>query len=150
MLTAPELGCSASAKEKTGDAAQANNPQANMKAFNIQNYYIGDISGSDKDASQFWFRYAQPFLLAGSHWLLRASLPVNIYPAPPTGGHKTGPGDLNLFTSWLIDTGDPAISFGFGPQVTTPTASDDALGSDKWSAGLINVLFYASSPVFQY
>lgn len=133
-----------------GDAAQANNPLANMTAFNMQNYYIGDISDSDKDANQFWLRYATPFSLGESNWLLRASLPVNTYPAPPTGGHKTGVGDLNLFASWLIDTGNPAVSFGFGPQITLPTASDDAVGTGKTSAGLVNVLFDASNPKFQY
>lgn len=45
------------------DAAQANNPLANMTAFNLQNYYIGDLSSSDDPANQFWFRYAQPFSL---------------------------------------------------------------------------------------
>nr|WP_254310855.1 hypothetical protein [Rahnella aceris] len=81
---------------------------------------------------------------------MRGSLPVNTYPSPPSGGHKTGTGDLNLFASWLIDTGNPAVSFGFGPQITAPTASDDSLGTEKWSAGLVNVLFDASSPKFQY
>ncbi|MHC5175407.1 hypothetical protein [Serratia rhizosphaerae] len=138
------------AEKQAADAAQANNPLANMTAFNMQNYYIGDVSGTDNDANQFWLRYAQPFSVGESHWLLRASLPVNTYPAPPTGGHTTGPGDLNLFASWLMDTGNPAVSFGFGPQITAPTASDDALGSEKWSAGLVNVLFNASSPTFQY
>lgn len=75
---------------------------------------------------------------------------MNTYPAPPTGGHKTGLGDINLFASWLIDTGDPAVSFGFGPQITAPSATDDALGTQKWSAGLVNVLFNASSPKIQY
>jgi len=50
----------------------------------------------------------------------------------------------------LIDTGNPAVSFGFGPQITAPTASKDELGSGKWSAGFANVLFNASSPRFQY
>lgn len=132
------------------DAAQANNPLANMTAFNIQNYYIGDVSGTDKDANQFWLRYATPFSLGESDWLLRASLPVNTYPAPLDGGHKTGVGDLNLFASWLTDTGNPAVSFGLGPQVTLPTASDEAVGTGKTSVGLVNVLFDASNPKFQY
>jgi len=141
---------SAWAEDASSGSAQANNPLANMTAFNMQNYYIGDVSESDKDANQFWFRYAQPFSLGESSWLLRASLPMNTYPAAPTGGHQTGLGDLNLFAAWLIDTGNPAVSFGFGPQITAPTASRNALGSEKWSAGLVNVLFNASSPVFQY
>lgn len=140
----------ACAEDASGGAAQANNPLANMTAFNLQNYYIGDVSESDRDANQFWLRYAQPFSIGNSNWLLRASLPLNTYPVAPGGGHQTGMGDLNLFTAWLIDTGNPAISFGFGPQITAPTASRNALGSEKWSAGLVNVLFNASSPLFQY
>ena len=138
------------ADNHASDAAQANNPLANMTAFNMQNYYIGDVSGTDRDANQFWFRYAQPFSLGESNWLLRGSLPVNTYPTPPGGSHKTGLGDLNLFASWLIDTGNPAVSFGFGPQITAPTATEDSLGTEKWSAGLVNVLFDASSTKFQY
>lgn len=55
-------------------AAQANNPLANMTAFNMQNYYIGDVGGTDKDANQFWLRYASPFSLGKSHWFLRLTL----------------------------------------------------------------------------
>jgi hypothetical protein len=136
--------------DSSGDAAQANNPLANMTAFNLQNYYIGDLTESDEDANQFWLRYAKPFSVGESLWLLRASLPVNSFPTAPFGNTETGLGDLNLFTAYLIDTGNPAVSFGFGPQLTVPTATKDSLGSEKWSAGLVNVLFNASSPKFQY
>ena len=136
--------------DSSGDAAQANNPLANMTAFNLQNYYIGDLTESDEDANQFWLRYAKPFSVGESPWLLRASLPVNSFPTAPFGNTETGLGDLNLFTAYLIDTGNPAVSFGFGPQLTVPTATKDSLGSEKWSAGLVNVLFNASSPKFQY
>lgn len=142
-------GCSHAA-DKGGNAAQANNPLASITAFNMQNYYTGDVSGTNKDANQFWFRYATPVSSGDSKWLLRASLPVNTYPGPPAGEHQTGPGDLNLFASWLIDTGNPAVSFGFGPQITLPTVSGDATGSGKTSAGFVNVLFNASNPKFQY
>lgn len=133
-----------------GGAAQANNPLANMTAFNMQNYYIGDLTDSDEDANQAWLRYAKPFSVAETDWLLRASLPFNTFPDGPSANHQSGIGDLNLFSAYLIDTGNPAVSFGVGPQLTAPTATDDDLGSEKWSAGLVNVLFNASSPVFQY
>ena len=58
--------------------------------------------------------------------------------------------DLNAFAAYLVDTGDPAVSFGFGPQVTGPSATEDALGSGKWSAGFANVLFNAKSKKLQY
>jgi len=141
----------ASAAEDAGSAAaQANNPLANMTAFNVQQYFIGELTDSNESANQFWLRYAKPFSISDTKWLLRASLPFNSYPVDANGGTETGLGDLNLFAAYLIDTGNPAISFGLGPQLTAPTASKDGLGSDKWSAGLVNVLFSAKSPVFQY
>jgi hypothetical protein len=138
------------AQDQASAAAQANNPLANMTAFNIQDYYIGELTESDDSANQAWFRYAKPFSVSNTNWILRASLPINSFPTPPNNDKKTGIGDLNVFAAYLIDTGNPAASFGFGPQITAPTASKDELGSEKWSAGLVNVLFNASSPKFQY
>jgi hypothetical protein len=140
----------AHAEDGSSAAAQANNPLANMTAFNLQNYYIGRLTETDDDANQFWLRYAQPFKLFGGEWLMRASLPLNSYPVRPDDGTATGLGDLNAFAAYLVDTGDPALSFGFGPQVTAPSATDDALGTGKWSAGFANVLFNAKSKKFQY
>jgi hypothetical protein len=150
VATASIVGFFRSSLAADDAAAQANNPLANMTAFNLQNYYVGALTDSDDSANQFWLRYAKPFGFAGGNWLLRASLPVNSFPTPPVGDKKTGIGDLNLFTAYLIDTGNPAISFGIGPQLTAPTASEQELGSEKWSAGLVNVLFNATSPKFQY
>jgi hypothetical protein len=77
-------------------------------------------------------------------------LPINTFPTAPDGDKETGIGDLNMFAAYLIDTGNPALSFGFGPQLTVPTATKDELGSEKWSAGFANVLFDASSRRYQY
>ena len=138
------------AEEQAGSAAQANNPLANMTAFNLQNYYIGELTESDESANQFWLRFAKPISVADTDWIVRASLPINSYPTPPDDDKETGIGDFNVFAAYLIDTGNPALSFGIGPQLTAPTASKDELGSEKWSAGLANVLFNASSAKFQY
>ncbi len=145
------LATSAQEDSAAAAAAQANNPLANMTAFNLHNYYIGETTGPrDEDANQFWMRYAQPFALGESAWLMRASLPINSFPTKPGGGLETGLGDFNVFAAWLIPTKNPAISFGVGPQLTAPTATDESLGSEKWSAGLANVLFDARSPKYQY
>jgi hypothetical protein len=74
---------------------------------------------------------------------------VNSFPVAPSFDKTTGVGDLNAFAAYLIDTGNPAVSFGIGPQITAPTG-DDEVGSEKWSAGLANVLFNATSRKFQY
>ncbi|CAH0282015.1 hypothetical protein [Roseomonas sp. CECT 9278] len=68
----------------------------------------------------------------------------------PGGGHETGIGDRNIFAAYLFDTANPGVSFGIGPRLTAPTASDRALGSGQWSAGFANVLFVATSPAWQY
>ena len=146
------LAGAASAQEKSveSDAAQANNPLANFTALNLHNYYIGKLTDTDKNANQFWLRYAQPFSIGGTNWLLRASLPISTFPLPPSLDHETGLGDANVFAAYLIDVGNPKIAFGVGPQLTMPTATTGALGSEKWSAGVVNTLFSFTSPQFQY
>jgi hypothetical protein len=88
--------------------------------------------------------------LGESLWLMRASLPINSFPTKEDGDWETGLGDFNIFAAWLIPSKNPAISFGVGPQLTAPTATDDTLGSEKWSAGIANVLFDGRSKKFQY
>jgi len=66
------------------------------------------------------------------------------------GSTENGIGDFNAFAAYLFDTGNPAVSFGLGPQLTSPTATEDRVGSEQWSGGLANVLFDARSPTFQY
>lgn len=133
------------------DLAQANNPLADFQAFNIHNYYIGELTGpGNLDANQAWARYAQPFSIGESDWLLRASLPFNTFPVNSENSHHSGVGDLSVFAAYMIDVGNPSVSFGIGPQITFPTATDDRLGSEKYSAGFANVLFNAESSTFQY
>ncbi|PZQ46245.1 MAG: hypothetical protein DI556_20910 [Rhodovulum sulfidophilum] len=137
------------ATAQDNSAAQANNPLANATALNFQTLYTGELTGLDRDANQFYLRYAQPVSALGGKWLMRATVPVNTIP-DPTGGQTTGLGDFNVFAAYLIDLGDPEVSFGIGPQLTMPTGDEDAGGSGKWSLGFANVLFDARSKVFQW
>ena len=146
---AAEVGAAQPEAQGADAAAQANNPLANMTALNFQNYYIGELTDTDENANQFVVRYAKPFSIGESQWLMRASLPLNTFPAAG-GDHDTGLGDLNVFAAYLFDTGNPAVSFGFGPQMTFPTATENLLGSEKWSAGFANVLFDGRNKKFQY
>ncbi|WP_299643043.1 hypothetical protein [uncultured Ruegeria sp.] len=137
--------------DAASDAAQANNPLADIKAFNIQNYYIGDFTGpGDQTGNQFVLRYAQPVSIGDTNWLIRASLPYNSFPVGAAGQTVSGVGDFDIFAAYQINTGDPAVSFAIGPQVVAPTATDNRLGSDQWQLGLANVYFNAKSPVVQY
>ncbi len=131
---------------KVPSAAEANNPLAKFQAFNVHNYYVPALSELDgQNANTFWLRYAQPF----GKWLFRASLPAS---RVPMGDSKTmsGLGDFNAFAAYLFDTGDPAVSFGVGPQFTVPTASEDETGTGKWQGGLAATFFNAKSPTLQW
>ena len=128
------------------DSANANNPLASITAFNIQNYYIPELSElDDQNANTFWLRYAQPL---GKNYLFRASLPV---PRVPTGNSETtsGLGDLNL-NLWRTTTLKTGTMFGIGPTLTLPTASEDETGTDKWQGGLSVLVFDATSKKFQW
>jgi hypothetical protein len=146
LSAAPALGW---AQEPDANA-QANNPLASTTSLNLQDQYIGRLSGTGEAANAVLLRGAQPFSLGATNWIARATLPINTYPVVPGGGHETGIGDLNIFAAYLFDTANPGVSFGIGPQLTAPTASDRALGSGQWSAGFANVLFVATSPAWQY
>ena len=130
-------------------AAQANNPLAAFNTFNLQNQYTGELTGSGQSANSFFLRGATPVSAFGGDWLVRYTLPINRFP-DPTGGNATGIGDFNVFAAYLIDTGNPSLSFGVGPQLTAPTATEDGTGAGKWSLGLANVLFSAANPKFQW
>ena len=143
LLAAPV----ARAQESPGsDAAQTNNPLANFRAFNLQNHYVPSLSELDgQNANTFWLRYAQPF----GRVLFRASLPLNRVPTGP-GTTTSGLGDFNANFFYLLDTGNPARSFGIGPQVSLDTATEDETGSGKYQVGLSGVYFDASSPRVQW
>lgn len=140
----------AAAQDSAGAAAQANNPLASTTSVNFQDQFIGRLSRFREPANSGLLRAAQPFSIGSSRWIARATLPINTYPTQPDGPHETGLGDFNIFAAYLIDVGNPGISFGIGPQLTAPTAGDRALGSGQWSAGFANVLFVATDPAWQY
>ena len=50
MVCSPSASAENDQLQEADAAAQANNPLANMKAFNLQNYYIGELTESDENA----------------------------------------------------------------------------------------------------
>lgn len=126
--------------------ADANNPLADIQALNFHNYYVSSLSGADdQNANTLWVRYAQPI----GKWLVRASLPIQRVPTA-AGETTSGLGDASAFAAYLFDTGDPGVSFGVGPQIVAPTASEDETGTGKWQAGVAAIYFNATSPTLQW
>jgi len=126
--------------------ANANNPLANMVAFNIQNYYYSSLYGTDESANIAWLRYVQPF----GRWLLRASLPISTLPTAHSPDPVSGLGNANAFLAYLISDPSSPVQFGVGPLFGFPTATNDALGTDTWDAGAAAVYFNAKSRTVQF
>jgi hypothetical protein len=141
----------ASAQEMTEEEQQkmlaaANNPLANITAFNIQNYYYADLYGTDDSANTAWLRFVKPF----GKWLFRASLPIGTVPVPSSSDPVSGLGDLNMFAAYLLSDPSAPAQYGVGPLVAAPTATDEALGVDAWQAGAAAVYFNAASQQVQW
>lgn len=123
---------------------QANNPLANIKTFNIHNYYTNQLYGNEESMNSMWFRYAQPI----GRVLLRASLPVNTLPMAD-GKYKSGLGDLNVLAAYLFTKPTSVNQIGIGPIVTAPTATSKMTGSGKWQAGAALAGYFAGSNTLQ-
>jgi hypothetical protein len=133
---------------------KANNPLANTKALNLQNYYVPTLyDDSNLKANTALIRYAMPF--ANGKVLMRATLPLG---STPSGGYaqngapnySSGLGDLNFFATYTFSKPDAKTLLGVGPQVVIPTASSHALGAGKWQLGAAFIAFNAASPVLQW
>ena len=130
-VDSPEAGASDNTQN------EANNPLTPKITINFQDYYIPSFNGLDgKDANQFLLRGLIPLKLFGASQLLRFTLPIAHAPTFPTGG-AAGVGDLTLMDLFMFP-GKP-VSFGLGPILVAPTASDDALGTGRWQIGAAGI-----------
>jgi hypothetical protein len=144
------------AQQKAGlteeEMEKANNPLANSKAFNLQNYYVPTIYGSaDLTANTFLIRYAAPF--AGGKILMRATLPFVTTPTGPTSqgeNYSSGLGDLNFFATYTVSKPSSKTLIGIGPQVVIPTATSVNTGAGKWQLGGALVVFNTASKTLQW
>jgi hypothetical protein len=59
-------------------------------------------------------------------------------PSPAPGGSASGLGDIN-YSLYFSPVNYDKVIWGLGPSLNMPTASEDQLGSGKWSAGVTAV-----------
>ncbi|OHX67061.1 hypothetical protein [Flammeovirga pacifica] len=127
------------------EKAQANNPLAQITAFNLQQYYSPNLTGnSEATSSTYWMRFAKPT----GRVLWRASLPFSTFSNPETGVSTSGLGDFDLFAAYLA-VSKSKLSIGIGPSVSAPTATHATLGTGKWTAGAAAVAFASLNPQLQ-
>jgi len=126
------------AAQSGADVNAANNPLTPSIGVNLQDSYVGSHYGLDSDSNAALLRGTLPHKLFGLPQILRATLPIVTTPNIAPDGRQTGMGDINLFDLFLFKDGH--VELGFGPQLTIPTASKDAMGTGKWQAGLAGVV----------
>ena len=78
--------------------------------------------------------------------ITRTIMPVIWQPEfVPGRGRTTGLGDIN-FTGFLSPADSGKLTWGAGPVILFPSATDDALGTGKWGAGPSAVFLMMSPP----
>ncbi|MGI6856099.1 hypothetical protein [Mesorhizobium sp. 1B3] len=116
---------------------EANNPLTPKVTINFHNYYVPELTElPDRYANQFLLRGLIPADVFGAPQLFRYTLPIATAPEFPSG-YVTGLGDLTIMDIFVIP--GEKVSFGFGPLVVFPTATDDSLGAGKWQAGAVGL-----------
>lgn len=133
LLIVPLAGMTQSTEQMN----DANNPLTPTITANLQDQWAPQLYDSDHSTNSLLLRGVLPHLLGGVPQILRATLPIATAPSTSGNGNTTGLGDLNLFDLALFK--EQGLVLGIGPQLTLPTASDHALGTGKWQAGLAAV-----------
>ena len=130
------------------EIAKANNPLADVIAFNVQYYFrpqLNETTGGQ--ANTTWFRFAAP--TGRVLWRVSAPLETRHVNNETTNYSKSGFGDVDIFAAYLAVM-KPKVTFGIGPSAAFPTASDPSLGSGKYKLGVAAVAFFVPSPQFQF
>jgi hypothetical protein len=129
------LSSSTFAQEK--DAAMAaQNPLASIISLPLQNNTNFGIGDSNRTANTLNIQPIYPITFSNS-WVLinRAIIPIETFPDfSKSSGSITGLGDIN-YTAWFSPPGGGSLTWGFGLVSIWPTATDDILGSGKFSIG---------------
>ena len=89
---------SVSQEEKADAGANANNPLANIKAFNIQFNYLTNNTSTDTKTMVTSIRYAQPI----GKFLVRATMPILSTSSPAGGSSMTVQGLIFSRLIWPL------------------------------------------------
>ena len=136
--------------------AAAQNPVADLISLPFQNNTYFGIGPNDETVNVLNIQPVVPFKLSDDWNLVtRTIVPLIYVPGtvegldvlPSGGGNDTrfGLGDINM-TAFFVPAKPSKLIWGIGPTLTAPTASDDVLGSEKWSAGVSGVLLAQPAP----
>jgi len=126
-------------QEELAKAAQ--NPIANMISLPFQNNTNLNIGPNNETQNILNIQPVWPFALNDDfNMITRTIVPVVSNPDVLTGEGRVGGIGDTTFTAFLSPSGSSDVTWGVGPIILLPTASDDALGQDTWAAGISAVV----------
>jgi len=128
-------------------AMQSQNPVANLMSIPFQNNTSFGIGPHNRTQNVLNIQPVIPFNL-NEDWNLitRTICPLIYQPfVSQSSGGKFGLGDIN-FSPFLSPAKPGAIIWGAGPILSFPTATDETLGTEKWSAGPSVVVLTMQGP----
>lgn len=117
-------------------AKEAQNPLANIISLPLQNNTNFGIGESGRTANTLNIQPIYPVSFSNK-WVLinRFIIPVETFPDfSESSGSISGLGDIN-YTAWFSPPTQGSLTWGFGLVSIWPTATDDVLGSGKFSIG---------------
>ncbi len=117
-------------------AKATQNPLASMISLPFQNNTNFGIGPDDDTQNILNIQPVWPFSLSEDwNFITRTIIPVISQPGVAPGESRTnGLGDVT-FTGWVSPKNSGKWIWGAGGALVLPTATDDALGNDKWSVG---------------
>ena len=131
----------AQSKHDQGELAKTvQNPLASLISLPFQvNYNLG-VGESDRTFFNLNVQPVVPYNFGDWNVITRTIIPINSLPVGETDS-VFGVGDAN-FTPYFSPASDGALTWGVGPSLTIPSASNpEALGGGKLSLGPSGVLF---------
>jgi hypothetical protein len=156
----PPSGMTDEEMEMAKMAEALNNPLGHLWMLSMQNdtvwYDVDVLDEDDKVFNTFLFQPVLPMQLTEEwKWIFRPTIPINSFdvpdgltvsPGPPSEelpenisldfDRETGVGDIVLWSAFSKNEwAKPPNIFGIGTSIMMDTATDDALGTGKWSAG---------------
>jgi hypothetical protein len=128
-------------------AKQAQNPVADLISLPLQNNMNFNVGPQDETQNILNIQPVAPFSIT-EEWNLitRTIVPIIWQPEfVPGRGRTTGLGDIN-FTGFLSPAKPGKLTWGAGPVILFPSATDDALGTGKWGVGPSAVFLMMNPP----
>ncbi len=120
------------------EVKEAHEPVSRLRAVALQNNIDFGIGSNDRTGLRLLIQPWQAEIGTGIWWRMKtfSALPVLYRPnANESEGGTFGLGDPEISVFWSPRKAGRSV-LGVGPVVRFPLATDDALGSGKWSAGV--------------